>query len=70
MTHAAHAVLSENNDNTLRISVRAPLENRRDADTLCKLFPTGGGRAAAGGINSLPAEQLDNFLEKFLSFYR
>ena len=68
--HAAHAVISENKDNSLRISVRAPLDNQRDADTLCKLFPTGGGRKAAAGINSLPAEQLDAFIEKFLSFYR
>ncbi|GAB6190964.1 acetyltransferase [Desulfocastanea catecholica] len=70
MTHAAHAVLSENDDSSLRISVRAPLDDRQGADTLCKLFPTGGGRAAAAGINSLPADQLDKFLEKFLSFYR
>ena len=69
-TEAAHAVITENKDSTLRISVRAPLDNRRDADTLCKLFPTGGGRTAAAGINSLPANQLEQFLEKFLSFYR
>jgi hypothetical protein len=67
---AAHAVISENKDNTLRVSVRAPLDDRRDADNLCKLFPSGGGRAAAAGINSLPADQLEEFLEKFLSFYR
>lgn len=65
---AAHAVITEDND-TLRVSVRAPLNDRRDADTLCKLFPTGGGRKAAAGINSLPADQLEQFLEKFLSFY-
>jgi hypothetical protein len=69
-TGAAHAVITDNKNNTLRISVRAPLDDRRDADILCKLFPTGGGRAAAAGINSLPADQLDRFLEKFLSFYR
>lgn len=69
-TNAAHAVLSENSDKTLRISVRAPLEDRQGANTLCQLFPTGGGRAAAAGINSLPADQLEEFLEKFLSFYR
>ena len=67
---SAHAVISENKDKSLRISVRAPLDDKRDADTLCKLFPTGGGRKAAAGINSLPAEQLDTFIEKFLSFYR
>ncbi len=69
-TNAAHAVVTENNNNTLRISVRAPLDDQRDADILCKSFPTGGGRTAAAGINSLPADQLDKFLEMFLSFYR
>ena len=70
LPHAAHAVITENKDTSLRISVRAPLDDPRDADTLCKLFPTGGGRKAAAGINSLPAEQLDAFMESFLSFYR
>ncbi len=66
---AAHAVISDNKDKSLRISVRAPLHDQRDADTLCKSFPTGGGRKAAAGINSLPASQLDAFIEKFLSIY-
>jgi hypothetical protein len=69
-TASAHAVITENKDGTLRISVRAPLDDRRDADTLCKLFPTGGGRTAAAGINNLPSDQLELFLEKFLFFYR
>ncbi len=67
---AAHAILTEDKNNNLRVSVRAPLNDRRDADILCNLFPTGGGRKAAAGINSLPAHQLDDFIEKFLSFYR
>ncbi|MBL4903976.1 MAG: acetyltransferase [Desulfocapsa sp.] len=62
---AAHALIVENNDGSLRISVRAPLNNRRNADTLCLSFPTGGGRTAAAGINHLPAEMLDDFLERF-----
>ncbi len=66
---AAHAVIAENKDKTLRISVRAPLDDRRDADKLCKLFLTGGGRAGAAGINSLPADQLVIFLEKFQTIY-
>ena len=69
-TGSALAVITENKDTTLRVSVRAPLDDQRDADTLCKLFPTGGGRTAAAGINSLPANQLEEFLEKFISFYR
>lgn len=61
----AHALLTENPDHTLRISIRAPLATRQGADTLCRLFPTGGGRAAAGGINALPPEELDAFFNAF-----
>lgn len=66
---AAHVLIVENDDSTLRISVRAPLNNRKNADTLCLAFPTGGGRTAAAGINKLPAEMLDDFLERFHSTY-
>ena len=62
---AAHALIVENDDSSLRISVRAPLNNRRDADTLCIAFPTGGGRTAAAGINKLPAQMLEDFLDRF-----
>ena len=68
-TDGAHSVITENSDSTLRISVRAPLDDSRNADMLCKLFPTGGGRAAAAGINSLPADQLELFIQQFLAFY-
>lgn len=65
----AHALITENHDDTLRVSVRAPLTNRRDADTLCRSFATGGGRAGAAGINSLPAGELSRFLNKFEKTY-
>ncbi|MBW1750453.1 MAG: acetyltransferase [Deltaproteobacteria bacterium] len=61
----AHALLTANSDASLRISVRAPLHERTGADTLCRRFPTGGGRAAAAGINELPADQLDAFTKAF-----
>ena len=61
----AHALLTENADQSLRISVRAPLHNRNGADALCRRFPSGGGRAAAAGINALPSEQLDDFIRAF-----
>jgi len=61
----AHALLTANNDGTLRISIRAPLHNRTGADTLCRQFPTGGGRSAAAGINALPPEQLETFTHAF-----
>lgn len=66
---SAHALITENSDKTLRISVRAPINDRRDAATLCKEFPTGGGREAAAGINNLPADLLDSFLARFSELY-
>lgn len=61
----AHGLLTKNPDGTYRVSVRAPLNNRQGADILCRGFPTGGGRAAAAGINNLPADQLDLFFRRF-----
>ena len=61
----AHALLLANDDGTLRISVRAPLNNRQGADKLCRAFPTGGGRAAAAGVNNLPAYLKQQFLTAF-----
>jgi hypothetical protein len=66
---AAHALIIDNADSTLRISVRAPLADRKNADTLCRAFPSGGGRAAAAGINNLPPEMLDEFISAFHSTY-
>lgn len=58
----AHAVLTEIPAGFL-VSVRAPLNNRTGADLVCRQFPTGGGRAAAAGINALPADQLDSLID-------
>jgi hypothetical protein len=57
----AHAVAMQLNDGTYRISVRAPLSRKEGADVLCRAFPTGGGRAAAAGINALPESMLGEF---------
>jgi len=65
----AHAVLTERADGTYLVSVRAPLGEKRGADELCRKFPTGGGRAAAAGINALPADQLDTFIDAFSATY-
>lgn len=66
----AHAVLTERADGTYLVSVRAPLENKQGADELCRQFPTGGGRAAAAGINALPGDQLQAFVDAFVAAYR
>jgi hypothetical protein len=65
----AHAVLTERGDGTYLVSVRAPLNCKQGADDLCRQFPTGGGRAAAAGINALPGDQLDSFIDAFAASY-
>jgi hypothetical protein len=65
----AHAVLTHQAGGTFLVSVRAPLDNKTGADELCRSFPTGGGRKAAAGINQLPADMLDTFIDRFSAFY-
>ncbi|OYP28413.1 acetyltransferase [Rhodopirellula sp. MGV] len=59
----AHALASLLPSGGYLISVRAPLETKSGADELCRQFPTGGGRQAAAGVNDLPGDQLDEFLD-------
>jgi len=65
----AHAVVTARADGSYLVSVRAPLNNKTGADVLCREFPTGGGRAAAAGINELPAAQLPEFIARIAAFY-
>jgi len=61
----AHAILAPNGHGGYVVSVRAPVASLRGADHLCRAFPTGGGRAAAGGINHLPQQRLRDFIRAF-----
>ena len=70
----AHVVVSLNESNadeevSYTISLRAPLTNKQGAGDLCATFPTGGGRAAAAGINALPAEMLGDFFDSVAKYY-
>lgn len=65
----AHAVLTCKPEGGFLVSVRAPLKDKRDADTLCRQFDTGGGRAAAAGINALPDDQMQPFIDAFSAIY-
>lgn len=67
---SAHAVLTENSDGTYTVSLRAPLNNKQGAGDICAQFPSGGGRAAAAGINALPKEQLTAFIDAVEKHYR
>ncbi|MFZ5774245.1 MAG: acetyltransferase [Thermodesulfobacteriota bacterium] len=62
---AAHALLVDNGDGSFMVSVRAPLIRKQGADVLCRRFPTGGGRAAAAGINALPHAEIETFRKTF-----
>ncbi|SDX63084.1 DHH family phosphoesterase [Marinobacter mobilis] len=65
----ACAIVTAKLDGTYLVSIRAPLNNRTGADELARRFPTGGGRKAAAGINSLPTGQLDEFLNVMTKFW-
>jgi len=66
----AHAVLTKNEDDSFTVSVRAPLENKQGADVICSQFVTGGGRAAAAGINQLPLNKVDDFIKTMAQYYQ
>ena len=66
----AHAVLTEKPNGNYLVSVRAPINNKTGAVDLCRQFPTGGGRAAAAGINDLPADMFDSFAAALEAAYR
>jgi hypothetical protein len=65
----AHAILTRMDNGSFRVSVRAPLSTRQGADVLCLEFPNGGGRQAAAGINELPADNYDHFVERFKAIF-
>lgn len=59
----AHTILTRHSAGGYTVSVRAPKAQPNGADNLCRRFPTGGGRSGAAGINRLPEESLELFLE-------
>ncbi|MBO9488977.1 DHH family phosphoesterase [Endozoicomonas sp. G2_1] len=76
----AHAVLTKNSQSnsepnadsevSYTVSLRAPLNNKQGAGDICVQFPTGGGRSAAAGINQLPENLLENFVEAVTKYYQ
>jgi len=63
----AHAVLRQTADG-FEISVRAPRGVHRGANMLCHEFG-GGGRVAAAGIDRLPLQRLDSFVDRLATFW-
>jgi len=66
----AHGVITINNKGSLTVSVRAPLNNKQGAADVCGKFATGGGRAAAAGINELPKNQQSELITGLVDFYK
>jgi len=64
----AHAVLVQV-EGGYQVSVRAPLCAPHGADRLCAMFPTGGGRKGAAGINLLDEARLNSFIDAFAESY-
>lgn len=67
--NVAHAVLTYHKESGYTVSVRAPLNNKQGADNVVTQFETGGGRAAAAGINQLPENELPRFYQVLSEYY-
>lgn len=66
----AHAIITENADDTCKVSIRSPLDRKGlHADELACQFTSGGGRKGAAGINALPVDQINRFIDTFKAFY-
>ncbi len=61
----AHAVLVPGPDGGYRVSIRAPRAAPTGCAALAREFATGGGREAAAGIDLLPADDLERFIERY-----
>jgi len=71
----AHIVITLNqvqakSEQSYTVSLRAPLNNKQGAGDICAQFPTGGGRAAAAGVNALPINNLDEFITAVNNYYQ
>jgi hypothetical protein len=65
----AHAVLTVREDGDYTVSVRAPRARPTGADALCRQFATGGGRAAAAGIDRIARGGYRDFVERLARAY-
>ncbi|MDC2891361.1 DHHA1 domain-containing protein [Psychrosphaera algicola] len=65
----AHIVVTVVDDAHYLISLRAPLNNKTGAGDICATFETGGGRAAAAGINLLPKQDLPKLITAVERYY-
>ncbi|MCG3858884.1 DHH family phosphoesterase [Psychrobacter sp. Ps2] len=62
-------IVTDNSKGSYAISLRAPKDNPYGASTICSQFNTGGGREGAAGINALPKNDLNKFVEVVRKYY-
>ncbi len=65
----AHAIVTHNAHGQYTVSLRAPLNNKQYAGDICSQFATGGGRAAAAGINDIDPSGIDAVFAKMIETY-
>jgi single-stranded DNA-specific DHH superfamily exonuclease len=63
------AVLTENEDGSFVASVRSAHPDSKPASEFCLGFTSGGGRRGSGGINALPAHELEDFSRRFFAYF-
>ena len=63
----AHAVLSPDGRGAFVVSVRSPPRAGIDAGAFCSHYAGGGGRATAGGIDRLAADEIERFVAEFVA---
>ena len=65
LPNSAVAIVSPRSSGGYTASVRVPQPASLGADEFCRQFATGGGRRGAGGVNELPASELERFAGRF-----
>ena len=63
----AHAVLSPDGRGAFVVSVRSAPRAGIDAGAFCSHYAGGGGRATAGGIDRLAADEIERFVAEFVA---
>jgi hypothetical protein len=63
------AVMTEQSNGSYSVSVRSGAPNTHPAHRFCETFETGGGRRAAGGVNHLPAGEVERFAVRFFGYF-
>lgn len=65
----ACAVLAPRQKGGYVVSLRVPTASGLSAEAFCREFPTGGGRQGAAGVDHLPGERVQEFIERLAAAF-